>query len=887
MKLKLHKKIKIAIFALFFLQIIFSNTFYASAGICIPCIFSYAESRYHLNLGSIQNTSETFNVSNDKSTPPQVMIFFNPTDPKPGEKVTAQASPMYFSNTKENLYYTWYIKHKKGTDNVEKWKEEAMRTIANGGWEPSDANGDGIVDDDDFDKYYGSVSDNDNDGFDAPMGGRDREGMNNYCYVHDFTSGTNYELLEGSEAYYSLECPSGYVGACIVDSYGGENGSFSGDSQCIKAGVSPYCDSSTTKCSFGVPRCVESSFTSQSGVCSDLSYSAPSCVRRKSETGKGCRHIFPKGPNGTETGDGTFKKEEEKFWKTNPQDSDTADNGNKDEANISGLGQDTFTWIYREGDEVGVAVEGTSLIPTKHEGSSYMIMWALPNNKCDVNDKDSYIKSIKGYEVSIPTAKMNINNCLKNNLVDPRGKGFEKIDVALSYSPENPMNDYSGSEMGDTLSISTIFNQKIEDFKNLYYEWKISAAEDLNSSFSDISKKLVNDNFVEKLEGMNLSKLDINLNLDSEGGYKNYFSNDIGYLKAKVTVKGMMGGKLREGRNEVVIKVNSTDKRIDSYVAKIDDSGQLFNFNSEDVICKPKTQDSENNLSYYICPVLKNQVLGLEVNSEGLSNFSWSINGNEITCDSLISGKCSGEGNTVFFPVTGNEGDSLNVKLIANDFEEDKAIEISRTFQIVNPYIKIISEDIGTFWPRALGSYNDLEGNQYADYSEKSFFTYTGAKVRLKAEFHPGYLENILENNGTGDIKWFLDEKESSNSKSIEFDVNKEAGGFYNIELSAAYQMPVEFRKALKDKWGIPQLDSEGETMIDSIQSDVISIEEPGGTLSFKKTGKVLASLVSNLPSQIVFLLRTAIAIFLIVLVAGISFSFSSGFGRNKTKFYE
>lgn len=883
MKLKLHGKIKFGLFVLFFLQVVFANTLFASAGICIPCIFAYAESRYHLDLGSIQNSGELFNVSSDKSTPPQVMIFFNPSDPRPGEKVTAQASPMYFSNTKENLYYTWYIKHKKGTDNVEKWKEEAMRIIANGGWEPSDFNGDGVVDNNDFNEYYNKVSDNDDDGFDAPMGGKDREGMENYCYIHDFSSGTNYEILEGEETYYELKCPSGYVEACIVDSYGDLENSTD-DPQCVEAGVSPYCDGSAAKCSFGIPRCVEASFQNKDGVCSSQGYSTPSCTVRKSKTGKGCRHIFPKGPDGTETGDGSFKGKEEKFWRTNPQDSDTADNGNKDEANVAGLGQDTFSWTYQEGDEVGVAVEGASLMPTKHEGSSYMIMWAFPNNKCEIGDRGNYIKTVKGYEVVFPTAKMNVNDCLKDNLVDPRGKSFEKIDVSLSYAPENPMNDSLESKMGDTLTINSIFNQKIEDRNNLYYEWKLGAAKDPSASFSDISKKLVNDGFVKKLEGMNLSKLNVKLDLDSNEEYKSYFSNDIGYLKVRVTVRGMIGGKLREGKSEVIIKINSSDERINSYLAKVDSQGQFLTFDSEDIICKAKSQGSENNLNYYICPILKNQVLGLEVSGKGLNNFSWSVNGNEVDCDSSVSNKCSDEGNIVFFPITGNEGDSLNVKLIANDFEKDKAIEISRNFQIVKPYLKIVSEDNGTFWPKILGTYNDLEGNQYSDYSEDSFYTYNEAKARLKVEFHPDYLENILKNNGTGDIEWFIDGEETATSESIEFNIDKDTGGVYNIESGAIYQMPVEFRKILKDIWGISQSDSDGETMSDSIQGEVISVDETDGTLSLKKTGKVLASLISNLPTQMIFLLRVAIAIALVILIAGISFNFSSSFGRNKNK---
>lgn len=887
MKPKLHKKIKIFLVALFLVNFFVLNALPASAQICIPCVFAYAESRYHLNLGSIQNMGEGLNVSSNKDIPPQVMVSFNPSDPKPGEKVTATATPMYFSNTKENLYYTWYIKHKKGSDSVEDWKREAARIIANGGWDPGDLNGDGEVNDDDFDIYYENVSDDDKDGFYAPMGGADREGMNSYCYVHDFTTGKNYEMLGGDggvESYYDMQCPSGYEQACIMDSYGDIGGS-NNDPRCVRAEVTPYCDNSgVPKCDFGIPRCIENNFENKDGTCSSQGYSAPNCSLVSSSSGNRCRHIFASGPDGTETGDGSFGKREEEFWKTNPQDSSTADNGNKDEANIVGLGQDTFSWTYQDGDKVGVAVEGVSITPTKHDDSSYMIMWALPNNKCDVENKGSYIKNIKGYNVTIPTTRMGINRCLEDNLVDPRNKGFEKIDMSLSYSPDNPINDSSGSESGDILTIKNIFNQQIENYNNLFYEWRIGASRDPNGSFSDISKKLTDDKLVGKLQGINLSSLSIALNLDSnDSRYSNYFSDDISYFRVRLTVRGSLGGEVKEGRGEVIVRVNSSEKRMSSYISRIDDSGERFTFGSEDLICKSRIQGSENNLDYYICPVLKNQVIGLEVNGEGLDNFYWTVNDQEINCDGSISNKCSGRGNTIFIPISGNLGNNIIVKMIANDIEQGKSIEISRIFQIVEPYIRIISEDNESFWPKMLGSYNDLNGNQHYDFSESNFFTYTGLRARLKAEFHPDYLERIMENNGMGNVLWTIDDQLAGNSKSISFNVQKNYGEVYNIRAEALYAMPIEFRRALMNKWQISQFNSESIALSHSIQGEII-LDDQEDLLSIKNTGKILASLASNLPSQIIFLLRTVLTVFVVVLASGISLNLLLNPSRNKNK---
>lgn len=96
-------------------------------------------------------------------------------------------------------------------------------------------------------------------------------------------------------------------------------------------------------------------------------------------------HLFPDAPD-EKTGDSSFSLKEEKFWHTDPQDSDTADTGNGDEANIAGLGQTTFSWIYEPGDAIGVVVEGISFEATQEKNTSYKTMWALLNNDCDLGE---------------------------------------------------------------------------------------------------------------------------------------------------------------------------------------------------------------------------------------------------------------------------------------------------------------------------------------------------------------------------------------------------------------------------------------------------------------------------------------------------------------------
>lgn len=111
------------------------------------------------------------------------------------------------------------------------------------------------------------------------------------------------------------------------------------------------------------------------------------CYLHNYETGNEyeieCRHVFPSGVPGT-VGDGQFTLDEERFWRTDPANNDTAGTTRPDEANVVGLGIFEFKWNYQEGDLLGVAVEGVSTESTQHADSSYKTMWALPKNRCDI-----------------------------------------------------------------------------------------------------------------------------------------------------------------------------------------------------------------------------------------------------------------------------------------------------------------------------------------------------------------------------------------------------------------------------------------------------------------------------------------------------------------------
>lgn len=132
---------------------------------------------------------------------PRVEIFFDNTNPRVGEKVTAHAVPEFFKNDPQNLYYTWYLIHTKdgtiqsATNSIRDGKIEAARIMARGDYDP----------DLDGQNYENSSEDPDKDGWPAvdansydedktaaPMGGADGVGGLPEETVEAYSSATEW-----------------------------------------------------------------------------------------------------------------------------------------------------------------------------------------------------------------------------------------------------------------------------------------------------------------------------------------------------------------------------------------------------------------------------------------------------------------------------------------------------------------------------------------------------------------------------------------------------------------------------------------------------------------------------------------------------------------------
>lgn len=855
-------------------------------------MFEAFEKRYHLDKESLQNQGENFNVSSQKGQAPQVLLYFSPSDPKPGTSVEARAFPEFFDGSKETLYYTWFIR-RKGCDldnepnrekrercdrndddkiTVEDWKIEAMQLIAAGNFDAT-CSLDGNLSDEERENcarnmYRSSApsrisptgtkgGDRDEDGYRATFGGDSKSDKNYYCYVHDFVDGHNYEINSGETSYCEHLFPQMYR---ITD-----NGEV--------------------------------------------------------------REAGPIGDN--DDGPSKFPIEEERFWRTDPENPSTARNGNKDEANLAGLGQDVFRWSYAPEDMVGVIVEGTSMYTTKYDDSSKMIMWALPKNNCQIPEemKGSKTVTVKGYDVSIKTVRgktngFSLNDCLEKNLVDPtEGGQAENLEVSLSATPEEPSaklipwaesgaSASSLAQTGDlvTARASSSNARRGSSFTN--YVWRVQASKDgtFNTRFNeenvwvDITRDLQTARNIGLAQGNGLTDLAINLNLNESDfrdpktgtiipGFGEYFRDDIAYLRITVNATESFNGKASQsGTASLVVKVVA-NKSID-----VSDVDAVVNASTGLVSVRRNGTSfcAENMFQQTICPVLNQQIVGVSLDDAGsdMRDFSWTLNGEALVCTSQVSGECvdGKQGPVNFFPVSGKVGDVYIVSASASNAQTGKSFTVSRRFQIVEPDFDIISEDDEIAWPKYLGKYVNLDGSEVTDLSKTSFDGIPGGEAKLSALFRPetlgSFIVNGIKNGDTqNEMIWSINGKPFKwNDSGLSLALNGIPGDIYTVTLSGSYNQPRELRKALFDIWRISPFSSETTRFSKEIQ---VRLVDGNNYLGKEKTNTFFASLISSVPPFVLFSVRLFLSLGMILLITGVAFSFSLGeiFEGSKNKY--
>jgi hypothetical protein len=588
-----------------------------------------------------------------------------------------------------------------------------------------------------------------------------------------------------------------------------------------------------------------------------------------------CSHLFPEAP-GHDTGDNSFGADEEKYWHTNPNDPDTADLGHNDEASIAGLGVNSFTWTYAAGDEVGVVVEGISIEATQYRnatsGSTYKIMWALPKNKCDEMKKHSKTGTpgtVNSMQILMRAS--DINECLEQNLIDPAEGGGtkEKMDIALSYSPDFPMNDSStDGQDANRLTINSSITNAVND-GYLNYSWQVYKSDEANpDDWGDpLTKSQLKDS--AQTSGMGADSLSFLLNFPDSSAF---------YLKVKLTVRENVSGNLvREGHSDIVIPVTSATEKIRAFktvVSTDNTSGNATVGMTSEELCASGDDQA-------LCPVVKDQIIGLEVSSNTLSDFSWTINGDPFEYSTCFFEGCdlSRETNVAYFPILDETGEQYEVTLTATDISSGKKINLTRTFQVADPEVQITSVSENTCQPVLLGHYIDYDGKEWPDYSENNFQAIAGENITLTANFI-GFIPE------SGNFGWIVDgvEVTKDNASALGYEINDnneltisaaELGESINVGLDALYFPDTQTKKMLNAYWGINYGDFFETEVGNSI--DIASVDSlSGGSVSKNTTSKnkIMASLFSSTPTYLAFLFRIVLTGLLLLFFSSFILSF-------------
>jgi hypothetical protein len=656
---------------------------------------------------------------------------------------------------------------------------------------------------------------------------------------------------------------------------------------------------------------------------------------------------------GNNTGDSGFGLEDEMFWGTDPRNPSTAGNGKSDEANVAGLGAETFTWTYQAGDEVGVAVEGTSNVGTKFPDSSRMIMWAFSKgfnavtNSKDETDVACQPKYSGFYPfqdwvnarrvpffgalpdmLEMPTGFMDFDRCIEKSAVpvipggENEGAQPKTIEVELSVSPENPLNDENGGGQGDVVDVQTAVTGAMGTDSDLNYSWKITrfrpgAANDEGLSPTPTESDWANDGVVIcgsgaagscplqsatggklNLEGFGNDELAFGLNISSSSDlYGALFnSNGDSYLKISLEVRENANGprvaNSRVGWGEAVIKVTSNRNRITVFRPAITGDDKLSSTGSLS-ICSSASERS-------VCPVLKNDIVGLSIpattsaqadttGSELFTQFQWAVDGRALSgCDSDMSLQCEDgkSTNTTFVPVLGEAGETFAVSVKASNVsgqdgtqQTGKKLELTQQFRIVEPSINIIPADAALAWPKLIGSVvdptmeEDASGKYTNDYSKSILETSAGNNPSFRLDYTPRDLGTL------GLIEtWQIDGILSATHGFTAGPV----GTVHDVSASVSYSQPTEVNRMLGKYFGVANSQMVKQTMSDSIQ---VEVNQTANTAALKKTTRFLANIFSKIPQQVLFFIRLVLSVATMLLLAGMMMALfpETNYGRRRS----
>ncbi len=555
-------------------------------------------------------------------------------------------------------------------------------------------------------------------------------------------------------------------------------------------------------------------------------------------------HLFPDAPH-ENTGDGSFGRNEESFWHTNPTIADTTQSGNTDEANVAGLGLDSFTWSYDSGDKIGVVVEGIAVSTTQTADSSFKTMWAAPKGMCYKNSAADF-KNVSS-----------LNDCLYDNLTSPseNSASSSKLEVSLSYSPTSPINDPNNVtdpnlSLGDDITVQSAVNNA-NDNNYLQYSWEAFASDDPSpdSWGSPLPKSSLPNS--TQMEGLGLDTFKFKLNLH----------NPKKYLNIKLTVKESTGdGNYREGHTNILIPIKSNDDVLSTFLTTATNvSAPHISMASE--ICTSAIESA-------LCPIVKNKIIGVKIPQGNLTDFLWTVDGKPFTYSSCFFDGCnlSKQTNVAYFPALKEVGEQYIIGLTAINQTTNEKVSLSKTFKVVDPSIAISSLNSNTCKPVQLGNYIDLNGKSWPDYSTLNFWGLSNSSIQLQA--------STVNFPSSGNVyTWIVDGNaiDATTAPAFGYSVDangvltlpsKKTGEGYNVTATTIYSQDEAALAALNKYWNI----SYDQFYEKNITKDIIITMQDGVSIASSATPKkILATIYTSLPSYLTFILRITLTMIIIL----------------------
>jgi hypothetical protein len=291
-----------------------------------------------------------------------------------------------------------------------------------------------------------------------------------------------------------------------------------------------------------------------------------------------------------------------------------------------------------------------------------------------------------------------------------------------------------------------------------------------------------------------------------------------------------------------------------------------------------------------------------------MNNYEWSADGKTVNCSETMGAGCSNDpanptkqGNIIYFPISGSPGDVVTLNMNANDADPENndyetgnntglTTNLSQQFLIVQPTVKITADGTSA-WSSVLGEFTPLDPENSADSdgdgvadncdiepseddppynintcintSQSVFGTSAGSTVTLTAVMNPSWLN---EAGGILSYRWFVDGEEVAGSGNTVSFVAGQPGEAHNVQIEAHYGSNNPTQRTL-NRFG--SIGDREQVFADSV---LIEVHEGGGatTGGYLGSKKIFASLISNIPSQTIFMLRIALTIFVIILVSHI-----------------